>query len=66
MVLVAIALIAGLALITYKYRRFPKSLLASAARGKHSRLTNDYADDDGNVGLTIHEGIFYVRLIKFT
>lgn len=65
-VLVVIALIIGLVLTAYKYRRIPRSLLASGVRGKHRLLTDDYENHDGNMGLTIHEGIFYVRLLIST
>ena len=57
--LVVIALVVGLLLMAYKYRRLQNSFLAFAARGGYSRQMDDYADDDDddNMGVAFHAGI---------
>ena len=57
--LVVIALVVGLLLMAYKYRRLQNSFLAFAARGGYSRQMDDYADDDDddNMGVAFHSGI---------
>ena len=57
--LVVIALVIGLLLMAFKYRRLQNSFLAFAARGGYSRQMDDYPDDDDdhNMGVAFHAGI---------
>lgn len=54
--LVLLALLLGLLLMGYKYRRLQHSFLAFAARGNYSRHEDDFDDDDDNMVVGFRQG----------